>query len=80
MAGAPEDKPFTAIWAAGAAFELWEAASGRCIHVLIPRGKLVVFRGDGGHCGGNLSTCLRVHVFGRRIGSELKAPGSVWEY
>ena len=75
----PEDKPFSVIWAAGAAFELWVAESGESL--TIPRGKMVIFRGDWGHCGArHLSSFLRVHVFGRRVGSGLGAPDSVWDW
>lgn len=65
--------------AAAAAFELWVAQTGEC--VTIPRGKMFVFKGNWGHCGARHSSpCLRVHVFGRPVGSELKAPGSVWDW
>ena len=75
----PEEMPFSVIWAAAAAFELWVAQTGEC--VTIPRGKMVVFKGNWGHCGARHSTpCLRVHVFGRPVGSELKAPGNVWDW
>lgn len=73
-----EDMPFSAIWAAAARFEL-HGPAGEVIPVR--KGQMAVFRGNWGHCGGrHCSSQLRVHAFGRRIGSNLIAPLNVFGY
>ena len=73
-----EGMPFSTIWAAAARFEL-HGPAGEVIPVR--KGQMAVFRGNWGHCGGrHCSSQLRVHAFGRRIGSNLRAPQNVFGY
>ena len=54
--------PLSALWAASAAFELWDITGTRRVHV--PAGMVAVFRADYWHCGGpHLSDGMRVHGF-----------------